>query len=271
MMELTTSGYYVWRDRQPSKRDLEDRELIAQLRRLHEASRGLYGAPRMRAALRREGIRCSGKRVARLMREAGLAGRQPRRRCRTTDSRHTLPVAENLLARDFTAAGPGQKWVSDITYISTAEHWLYLAVVLDLYSRRVIGWSMSAHIDEALIETALEMALADGSRSEGLIFHSDRGSQYAATGIRTRLATLEIRHSMSRRGNCWDNAVSESFFGTLKQELEHPNFATHAEARAVLFEYIEIFYNRQRLHSSIGYMTPVEFESSRIPINTCPL
>ncbi len=271
LLLLTTSGYYAWLVRAPSQRSINDAELTQQIEQLHRDSRGLYGAPRLRAALRRHGVFCSIKRVARLMRGAGLAGRRPHRKRGTTDSKHTLPVAENLLAREFTATKAGQKWVSDITYIQTWEGWLYLAVVLDLYSRRVIGWSMSDQINESLVESSLAMAVSRGSYSSELIFHSDRGSQYAANRIRSRLAELAIRQSMSRKGNCWDNAVSESFFGTLKQELVNRVFASREEARAELFEYIEVFYNRERLHSSIGYRTPAEFESGQQPsINTCP-
>lgn len=272
MMELTTSGYYAWRDRAPSKRAVEDAALTEKIRIIHADNDGIYGSPKVREALQAQQERHSRKRIARLMRQANLRGVPCKRRCRTTDSAHTLPVADNLLNRDFTATEPGQKWVSDITYIWTTEGWLYLAVVIDLFSRRVIGWSMSPKIDEQLVDAAITMAVTHGRISKGLIFHSDRGSQYAANDIVKKLADLGIRQSMSRKGNCWDNAVAESFFGTLKRErVYRTRYARRSDARTSIFEYIEAFYNNKRLHSSIGYTTPAECERRFKPVNTCPL
>lgn len=215
----------------------------------------------MQRELRGRGIRISKRRSARLLRKQGLRAGKPPRRIRTTDSRHDEPIAANLLAQEFTASAPNQKWAGDITYITTEEGWLYLAVVLDLFSRRVIGWAMSARIDAQLTESALLMALVARRPSAALIMHSDRGVQYAASNYRQMLRDWSVRPSMSRTGNCYDNPVSESFFATLKKELvHHRTYCGRAEAEAEIFEYIEVFYNRVGLHSTIGYMTPAECE-----------
>ncbi len=232
------------------------------------AGRGVYGSPRIHAALRAQGIRCGRKRIARLMRAQGLcAGRARRRKPRTMDSQHTQPVAPNLLGRDFTAAAPNRKWVADITGIPTRSGWLYLAGILDVYSHRAIGYAMDTYRDEQLVEIALDMALLDRRPRAGLVHHSDRGSQYSSTGYRGILEAHGIRMSMSGKGDCYDNALMESFFSTLKAEcVERHDFQTPADAHACIFEYLEVFYNRQRLHSSLGYHSPMAFE--HLPVGT---
>ena len=276
VLGVSASGYHAWYARTASKtmsqRQHDDIELGRSIERVFDKTNGTYGSPRVRMALSKEGCQVSRKRVARLMRQRGLRARQPRRRVRTTQSDHALPIVQNLLKRDFQASAPNQKWTSDITYIATSDGWLYLATVIDLFSRRIIGWSMSAHIDEVLVHTAITMALAKRPDRGSVVLHSDRGSQYAAGGIAQLCATHGIQQSMSRRGNCWDNAPSESFFATLKREcVNERTFASRAAARTAIFEYIEIYYNRERLHSTLGYQTPVEFESAFQSINLCPL
>jgi transposase InsO family protein len=261
VLEVSVSGYYAWRRRKPSPREAANAWLVEQIRRVHRASRQCYGSPRVQAALRQEGIRCNHKRVARLMRQDGLQGCQRRRkRPRTTQSKHEWPVADNLLARDFTAEAPNQKWLGDISYIATAEGFLYLASLEDVCSRRIVGWAMDEHLQTELVERALQMALAQRQPAKGLLHHSDRGSQYAADNYRQLLTQREMLVSMSRPGNCYDNAMKESFFATLKTECASKPFATRAEARTAIFEYIEVFYNRQRLHSGLGYLSPEQFE-----------
>ena len=262
LLSVGRSGYYAWCRRLPSKRTLEDSALRSQIRQIHTQSRGSYGSPRVHAALRQAGRRVSRHRVARLMQEEGLCARRKRKFRTTTDSGHALPVAENLLARRFSTPEPDSAWVSDITYIWTREGWLYLAVIIDLFSRRVVGWSMAEHMQADLVLRALQAAL--GQRvpaGAGLIFHSDRGSQYASRDCRAALHAAGLTSSMSRRANCWDNSVAESFFGSLKTELVHLEvFAERATARTTIAEWIEVFYNRQRLHSTNGYVSPVQFE-----------
>ncbi len=232
-----------------------------QIRQVHAASRRTYGSPRIYAELREQGVRCSKKRIARVMRGAGIRACRPRRSRTTTDSRHSLPVAANLLNREFAAPAANTKWAADITYIETREGWLYLAVVLDLFSRRVVGWAMQPTLERKLVLAALEMALGQRHCTTTLVHHSDRGSQYASGDYRARLAAAGIRCSMSRRGDCFDNAPVESFFSTLKTELvNQQRFATRQEARRAIFEYVEVFYNRKRRHSALGYLSPVEFE-----------
>jgi len=236
--------------------------LSQQIQVIHKQSRKTYGAPRIHAALKDKGFQVGRHRVARLMSQQGICVR-PRRRFRTTtDSNHPFPIAENLLKRDFTATEPDRTWVADITYIPTAQGWLYLAVIIDLFSRRVVGWSMAEHMRVDLVTSALQAAL--GHRlpaASGLTFHSDRGSQYASHEYRKALQAAGISCSMSRRGNCWDNAVAESFFGTLKTELVHSeNFASQEIAKTAIVEWIEVFYNRQRIHSTLNYRSPIQFE-----------
>jgi putative transposase len=260
-LEVSSSGFYAWRKRPPSSRALEDDRLLQEIRAAHAESHGRYGSPRVHRELAAKGIHVNKHRVARLMRENGLRGRRRRRFRHTTDSNHAMPIAPNTLARDFTADAPNEVWVTDITYIPTREGWLYLAAILDLYSRRVVGWSMSDRITRQLTLDALMMALRARAPATGLVHHSDRGSQYASADYRAALAIAGIECSMSRKGDCWDNAVAESFFATLKTELVHDtDWITRAEARSAIFEYLEVFYNRQRRHSSIGYVSPEEFE-----------
>jgi transposase InsO family protein len=260
---VSVSGYYAWRQRQPSQHQQRDKELSVHIQAIYEASRGLYGSPRIHAALQQKGIHCSRKRVARLMREAGLhSQRAVRRRIRTTDSQHRRPVAPNVLVRDFSASAPNQKWVGDILGIWTDEGWLYLAALMDTYSRRIVGWAMSIYRDEALVTDALKMALGHRVVGDDLIHHTDRGSQYTADDYLTLLATAGITVSMSRKGDCYDNAMMESLFSTLRAECtERQPYHTRLEARLSVFEYIEVFYNRQRLHSSLGYRNPADFEA----------
>lgn len=235
-----------------------------QIRQIHESSRQTYGSPRIQAALVARGFKVGRQRVVRLMAKLGIRARLKRKFKATTDSKHNLPIAKNILDRNFTTTEPDRSWVADITYIWTAQGWLYLAVIIDLFSRRVVGWSMAEHMRADLILTALEAALGQRIPSvDGLVFHSDRGSQYASSDYQLALQNAGITCSMSRRANCWDNAVAESFFGTLKIELIHPRiFSTREIAKTTIAEWIEVFYNRQRLHSTIGYLSPVHFEDN---------
>jgi len=259
-LEISRSGYYAWRERGPSTRAVEDARLSQQIASIHTESRRTYGSPRVHAELSDRGERTGRKRVARLMRAQQLWGRRKRRFRRTTDSNHDQPIAANLVQRRFKVERPDACWVGDITYLWTAQGWLYLAVLIDLHSRRVVGWSMSEQIDAELALGALEMALGH-RRPEQLVHHSDRGSQYASGAYRERLKKHGITASMSRRGDCYDNAVAESFFSTLKMELVYrTGWTTRLEARTEVHEYIEVFYNRRRRHSTLGYRTPVEFE-----------
>ena len=262
MLGVSRSGYYDWRGRAPSARTTANLALLHHVRRLQVRHQGRYGSPRMHAALRAEGHRCSRGRVERLMRRhriRALAGR--RFRPCTTDSRHYLPIAPNVLAQRFVANAPNRIWLADITYIATGEGWLYLAAVLDLATRKVVGWAMREHMRTELPLAALMMAAQRQRPAPGLICHSDRGSQYAAGVYVDHLATIGAAPSMSRTGNCYDNAPMESFFHTLKVELVHQcRWATQAEARQALFGYIEGYYNRHRIHSALGYLTPEQAE-----------
>ena len=261
VLQVSCSGFYAWRSRPMAPRHQQDQRLGVEVAAIHAEKRCRYGSPRIHRELRDKGHCTSRKRVARLMVEQGLRARHKRRFRTTTDSRHGLPVADNVLRRDFTVAQPNLAWVTDITYIWTQEGWLYLAVILDLFSRRVVGWSMSPQITRQLAIDALTMGLSLRQPHRGLLHHSDRGSQYASGDYRQLLDEHGIVCSMSRKGNCWDNAVAESFFATLKTELVYECvWATRAEARAAIFEYLEIFYNSQRRHSSLGYISPVAFE-----------
>lgn len=257
VLGVSRSGYYAWVRRAESARVAADRALSAEIQAAHRVSRGRYGSPSVHAELCARGRRVSRKRVARLMRGMGLAARRKRRFRRTTDSRHGFPIAPNLLARDFTVQAPNRVWLADITYIWTAEGWLYLAAVLDLYTRKVVGWAMAEHLGHELALAALDMAIAGQRPSPGLVHHADRGVQYAAHRYRARLRHHGILCSMSRKGDCWDNAPMESFFATLKRELvERTQYATRDDARADVFVYVEGFYNQRRLHSPLGYLTP---------------
>ena len=265
-LEIGRSGYYAWRDRGESRRDRANRHLLSEIRMVYDKFRGVYGSPRVTGELHSRGISCGENRVARVMRANGIRAKTVKKYRVTTDSSHRFPVAPNRLDRQFTVAGPNLVWASDITYIGTAEGWLYLAVILDLWSRRVVGWSMGARIDRHLTVAALRQALARRGAGPSLMHHSDQGKQYAADDYQKLLKAHGITCSMSRRGNCWDNAPVESFFATLEKELLiQERFRTRAEARAHLFDYIEIFYNRERRHSSLGNISPVDFENATIP------
>jgi transposase InsO family protein len=254
---VSRSGYYAWASRAERARGAADRALAAEIQTAHAASRGRYGSPRAHAELRARGRRVGRKRVARLMRGMGLAARRRRRFRRTTDSSHAFPIAPNLLARNFTAEAPDRVWLADLTYIWTAEGWLYLAAVLDLCTRRVVGWAMADHLGHELAMAALDMAIARQRPLHGLIHHADRGVQFAAHRYRARLLAHGMLCSMSRKGDCWDNAPMESFFATLKRELiEGADYQTRDQARADVFHYIEGFYNKRRLHSALRYITP---------------
>lgn len=260
VLEVSPSGYYAWRDRPESARHVADRGLAADIRRIHADTRAVYGSPRVHAVLRAEGRRVGVNRVARLMRHHGIQGRYKRRVPRTTDSNHALSIAPNLLEQQFTVAAPNQVWLADITYVPTAEGWLYLAVVLDLFARKVVGWAMRETMSQALAIDALRMAIAQRRPGEGLLHHSDRGGQYAAHAYRRLLEENGMRCSMSRKGNCWDNAPMESFFGSLKTELDDDVFETRQKATTEIFNFLETFYNSRRLHSAIGYRSPDEWE-----------
>jgi putative transposase len=262
VLAVSRSGYYAWLKRPISARKMADQELTQQIKDIHQQSRQTYGSPRIQAELVEQGINCGHKRVARLMRDERLFAKQKRKfRVITTDSTHNYPVALNLLDQDFSASRPNEKWTTDITYIPTAQGWLYLAVVLDLYSRRIVGWAMSDSLERHLVIAALHMAITGRQPPAGLLHHSDRGSQYASDDYQALLTHHQIQGSMSRKGNCYDNAPTESFFGTLKTELvHHCHYQTKAEAKTDIFEYIEVFYNRFRRHSALSYQSPVNFE-----------
>jgi putative transposase len=260
-LSVSRAGFYAWQTRPSAPRMRADDRLGLEIAAIHAEHRQRYGSPRIHAELVARGCRTSRKRVARLMRIRGLAARRRRRFRVTTQSRHAFPVAPNVLARHFERSRPNQAWVTDITYIATGEGWLYLAVILDLYSRRAVGWAMNERITDDLTLEALGMALARRRPPPGLLHHSDRGSQYASGDYQRALAQHGIVGSMSRRGACWDNAVAESFFATLKLELVHyASWPTRAAARTAVFEYLEAFYNGRRRHSALGYVSPRTFE-----------
>lgn len=260
-MQVSQSGYRAWSKRAPSSRETENTRLTERICCLFRASGKTYGSPRLWDDLQQAGERVSRKRVARLMRLAGLKACPPKRFVVTTDSKHAFPVAENVLAREFCCTTPNAKWSADITYIWTSEGWLYLAVILDLFSRRIVGWATSTTIDRSLVVSALRQAQQQRKPSAGLLCHSDRGSQYASGDYQKQLRAAGIVCSMSRKGNCWDNAPTESFFATIKKELVHrTRFATRQEAHKAIFSYIEIWYNRKRKHSTLGYLSPEAFE-----------
>ena len=264
-LEVSLSGYYGWRKRRdcPGPRALENQALAHEIGLIHAQSRHTYGSPRVMQELRKKGRRHGRRRIARLMQQKGLCGRQKgRHHVQTTDSNHDHPIAPNRLAEAPKATAPNQLWVADITYIETMEGWLYLAGILDLYSRKIVGWAMSDHIDTSLVLKALDMALLHRKPPANLLFHSDRGVQYASGDFRQALSQASLVASMSRKGNCYDNATMESFWSTLKLELVYRGiFLTRAQARTQIFDYIEVFYNRQRAHSALDYNSPVDFET----------
>jgi putative transposase len=267
-LDVSESGYHAWADRDPSPADRRRGELLAAIEQVHADVKGRYGSPRMTAELNDRGHDCAENTVAKLMKTHGIRAKAPRSFVRTTDSRHALPVAANVLDRDFAPPGPNRTWSADITYIPTADGWLYLAVVEDLFSRRIVGWSMDETMTSRLVVDALDMAVRRRLPGDGLVAHSDRGSQYASDHYRQLLGKHGITCSMSRRANCWDNAPVESFFASLKRELVHDErYTTRAQATASIFEYVEAFYNRVRLHSSLGYVSPEQFERSHNPIH----
>lgn len=258
---VSRSGYYAWKGRPEAPRAAEDAELVDEIKAAHEASRATYGSPRVHRELRAKGRRVSRKRVERLMRQEGIAARRKRRFRRTTDSKHEHPIAPNVLDRNFDVELPNTAWVTDVTYVWTYEGWLYLAAILDLFSRRVVGWAASANNDRALAMSALDRAVSARAPDAGLIHHSDRGSVYASGDYGDALAKIGAVKSMSRKGDCWDNAVAESFFATIKGEMiDHEDYPTRGAAIAAIADYIDGFYNPSRRHSAIGYVSPIEFE-----------
>jgi len=261
-LEVSPAGYYAWRSRPESRRSAANRDLLDHITQVHRDTRGRYGSPRIHVELRAQGRGASRGRIERLMRRHGIRAIMARpRRVRTTDSRHDLPIAPNLLNRNFSAAAPNRIWLTDITYVETDQGWLYLATVMDLYSRRIVGWAMDDHLRTELPLAALNMAISTRRPGANLIHHSDRGVQYASADYRTALHSAGMQASMSRRADCYDNAPMESFFHTLKTEqVHHQQYATRDQAKSDIFAYIEGFYNRTRRHSSIGYNTPIQIE-----------
>ena len=262
VLSVSPAGYYAWRARPESRRAADNRQLVDDIKRVHGDTSGRYGSPRIYAELRAQGRGVSRGRIERLMRRHGIRANTARpRRARTTDSRHDFPIAPNILDRNFTAAAPNQVWLADITYIETDQGWLYLASVMDLYSRKIVGWAMADHLRTDLPLAALAMAISVQRPGAGLIHHSDRGVQYASAEYRKMMQSAGFRASMSRKADCYDNAPMESFFHTLKTELvHHQHYATREDARRDIFAYIEGFYNRTRRHSAIGYLSPIEME-----------
>lgn len=264
VLHVSRSGFYAWRRRAPSQQERRREELDEHILKAHRQSRETYGSPRIHRELVANGVPCAENTVAKLMRNAGLRSRaQKRFKPRTTDSRHAQPIAGNTLNRGFQVDEPDKVWAADITYVPTSRGWLYLAIVLDLCTRRVVGWATADHLRAELAASALRMALEHRRPSQGVLHHSDRGVQYASEQYRQLLADHNLEASMSGVGNCYDNAVVESFFSTLKRELiHHTTYKTHEEAHQSIFEYIEVFYNRRRLHSTLGYRSPAEYENS---------
>ena len=264
VLDVSRSGYYAWRDRPASGQAQRREQLVEEIHKAHVESRRNYGSPRIHRELREQGVVCSENTIAKLMKDHGIRSKMHRRfKVQTTDSRHGHPIAKNRLNQQFEVPAPNQVWAADITYIPTGEGWLYLAVVIDLCSRKVVGWAADDHLRAELPAAALQMAVTQRRPQEGLLHHSDRGVQYACDDYQALLAHHGIECSMSRRGNCYDNAVVESFFGTLKTELiHHHTYLTRNEARLALFEYLEVFYNRKRRHSALDYRSPADYEAT---------
>jgi transposase InsO family protein len=274
VLDVSPSGYYAWRKRPSSAREMANNALLKAIRAAYEASNGVYGSPRIYHEVKGK-VSCSENRVARLMRKQGITAKQKKRYKRTTKANGAHPTAPNLIDRDFSAATPNEKWTTDITYIPTLEGWLYLAVVLDLFSRRIVGWAMSARMTSSLVIDAFQMAVRQRRPASGLIHHSDRGSQYTGSAYQKLLKDNHCRVSMSGTGNCYDNAPAESFFGSLKMELVHHTiYNTRDQARTDIFFYIEAFYNRQRRHSTLGYVSPEAYEAAfyenQLALTSCP-
>jgi len=262
VLRTSRSGYNAWRKRGVTPRQIRQQELLAKIKKIYEDSRGNYGSPRILRELRKDGIVVNHKTVEELMKKNGIQAKRKKKFKATTNSKHNLPIAENLLDRDFTMDKPNQAWVGDITYIATDEGWLYLATWIDLWSRKIVGWSMAPRMTADIVVDAFRMAMFRQKRQAPGIVHSDRGSQYASDAFRQELKTHGCKQSMSRKANCWDNAVAESFFGTLKSELvHHEKYKTREEARLSIFDYIETFYNKRRLHSHLNYISPDDFEN----------
>jgi transposase InsO family protein len=261
IFEVSSSGYYAWRKRDNSEREMMELSLVHKIEQIHHGSRETYGSPRVLRVLRGLGESCNKTKVERLMKKNGIRAKTKRKFRQTTDSKHNLPVVPNLLERNFSPEKANQVWASDLTYVWTREGWLFLAVIVDLFSRQIVGWSMDKTMTRELVLAALRQACFRRKPGTGLIFHSDRGSQYCSKDFRDALKQWHMLQSQSRKGDCWDNAVVESFFHTLKTEaLFHEDFKTRAQAECFIFEWIEAFYNRERIHSTLGYMSPVEFE-----------
>ena len=261
VMQVCRGGFYAWRKRDKSARQLQNERLTEQIKTAYKESKQTYGSPRIFAELNEAGVACSKKRIARLMRLANIRAVHPKRFVATTDSDHDMPIAQNLLDRTFDAETPDTRWTTDITYIWTSQGWLYLAVILDLFSRRIVGWAMDQTIERRLVLTALNMAIAGRRPGQNMLCHSDRGSQYASDDYQKRLNEVGIVCSMSRRGNCWDNAPTESFFASLKKEMVYrTHFTSREQARSAVFNWIEVWYNRKRRHSKLGYICPEAFE-----------
>jgi transposase InsO family protein len=264
VLGLSRSGYYKRKKNGKSKREIEEELLLGKIKEIYVEYRGIYGSPRITEELKRSGVNCNKKRIARIMHQAGIRAKTVKRYKRTTNSNHKEKVAENKLNQNFHINTPNKVWVSDITYLRTKEGWLYLAAILDLYSRRVVGWKLDKQLRSDIVLRALQRALEEREITEGLIFHSDQGVQYTSGDLRELLSQNKMMQSMSRKGNCYDNAVAESFFHTLKTEhINFEKYETREQAKLSIFEYIEIFYNRKRLHSTLGYKSPVEFEKSK--------
>lgn len=266
VLNVTCSGYYAWKKRRQSKRDKYDLYLLEKIQEEYKKSRKNYGAPRIHYALQRKGITCGRNRIARIMRDNNIVAKTYKRFNRAKGLKTEEVIVENKVNQNFKVNNPNKIWAADITYFGTKKGWLYLAVIMDLYSRKIIGWSMDRTMTDELSKKALEMAVSQRTLKEGVIHHSDRGGQYVSTAFRQELDKNQIIQSLSRKGNCYDNAVIESFFKTLKTELEYGRqIENQEEARKKLFEYIEVYYNRQRLHSTLGYLSPQEFEDQCTP------
>jgi len=267
VFEVSRSGYYRWLKRKPSQRHLDNQRLDTQIREIYEQSKGRYGSPKITQELRDQGRKVGKNRVAERMRKAGLRSKIRRKYRVTTNSKHKFPVAPNLLERNFTAQAPDRVWVSDITYLATKTGWLYLTVIIDLFSRMVVGWALSSSLSHEMVVVALKRAIRRRGPTNGLVFHSDRGVQYACTGFRDELEGHGFVQSMSRKGDCWDNAVAESFFAIMKTELVyHERYEGHQDTLHSIFEYIEVFYNRQRRHSTLEYLCPAEYEKQNLKL-----
>ena len=267
VLEVSRSGYYRWLKHKPSQRELDNQRLDAEIREIYDSSKGRYGSPKITQELRDRGRRVGKNRVAKRMRKAGLRSKIRRKYRVTTDSKHHFAVSPNLLERNFTEQAPDKVWVSDITYLATRRGWLYLTVIIDVFSRMVVGWALSSSLGHEMVVTALKRAIRRRRPGKGLIFHSDRGVQYACTDFRNELDKHEFIQSMSRKGDCWDNAVAESFFGIMKCELVyHERYEDHQDTLHSIFEYIEVFYNRQRRHSTLEYLCPADYEEQKLKL-----